>query len=255
MRCPSCGFVSFDHLTACKNCGKELPPAPGGRWVPAPPPARPSTGQPAKAPGASAETAGTLVTGGTGPAPPVASPPAGEDRPSFALPPAASAPPPPTAHYESAADTRLAVEFAPAGFWIRFVAAIVDDIILAILMLVAIVPIVLAAGIPAALSDPAAFARAVASLGTAIAAISFLVPMLYEVIFVGWRGQTPGKMALKLKIIRTDGAEADYVKAFIRWIGKMISGFILFTGYIMAAFTTNKRALHDYIAGTRVIRL
>jgi uncharacterized RDD family membrane protein YckC len=35
----------------------------------------------------------------------------------------------------------------------------------------------------------------------------------------------------------------------------MVSGFILGIGYIMAAFTENKRALHDYIAGTRVIRL
>jgi uncharacterized RDD family membrane protein YckC len=82
-----------------------------------------------------------------------------------------------------------------------------------------------------------------------------LVPLLYSVGFVGWRGQTPGKMLLGLKIIRTDGEEVGYLRAFIRWIGTLISSFTLCIGYLMAAFTTHKRALHDYIAGTRVIRL
>jgi uncharacterized RDD family membrane protein YckC len=146
-------------------------------------------------------------------------------------------------------------EFPPAGFWIRFVAFLVDSFVLFIVMLVLFVAIGLGAGVTAAPGDPAALAQMMLGLGAAVAAVSLVIPMLYEVIFVGLRGQTPGKMLLNLKVIRMDAGEVDYVKAFIRWIGKLASGLILGIGYLMAAFTANKRALHDLIAGTRVIRL
>ncbi len=255
MRCPSCGFVSFDHLTTCKKCGRELPPPLGGRRMPAPMAAAgaPPIGKPA-APRGSTEPPDTFVTGG-GAAGPAAPSPSAEDTFTFTLPRAVAPPARSTMPFEPAAGAGLDVEFAPAGFWIRFVAAVVDSIILFVVMLVILVPIGFSAGIMAVLGDPMALMQLMAGLGAAFSAISILIPMLYEVIFVGWRGQTPGKMVLKLKIIRTDGGEVDYVKALIRWIGKLVSGFILGIGYIMAAFTKNKRALHDYIAGTRVIRL
>ena len=122
-------------------------------------------------------------------------------------------------------------------------------------MLAILVPIGLSAGFMAALSDPGALVGVVAGLGAAFSAVTLLVPMLYEVVFIGWRGQTPGKMVLGLRVIRMDGGDVDYVKSFIRWIGKIPSGLLLGIGYIMAAFTENKRALHDMIAGTRVVRL
>jgi uncharacterized RDD family membrane protein YckC len=43
------------------------------------------------------------------------------------------------------------------------------------------------------------------------------------------------------------------VKATIRYFSKYISAIILFIGYIMAAFTEKKQALHDIIAGTLVL--
>ena len=251
MRCPSCGFVSFDHLSACKKCGKELPLPPGGRRMAAPVPVPPSA-----APGGSAESldslfsapAGdpgseTMLLGGAPPAP-AAAPKRATDTFSFDLPPATAA-------------REVEVDHAPAGFWIRFVAALVDGFILFAVMLAILVPIGLSAGFMAVLSDPAALVGVAASLGAAFSAVSFLVPvpMLYEVVFIGWRGQTPGKMVLRLKMIRMDGGDVDYVKSFIRWIGKIPSGLLLAIGYLMAAFSENKRALHDMIAGTRVVRL
>jgi uncharacterized RDD family membrane protein YckC len=187
-----------------------------------------------------------------------ASPPAsaaGEETFQFTLPAAATADVHPHDLYEPAFSLAVEEDFRPAGFWIRFVASILDGIVGGIIMVVIAVPFVLLTGILGAVGDPAAMTSKILGLGLAMNAIVILVSMLYEVIFVGWRGQTPGKMLLGLKIIRMDGGEVDYIKAFIRWIGKMVSGFILGIGYIMAAFTENKRALHDYIAGTRVIRL
>lgn len=252
MRCPSCGFVSFDHLTSCKKCGKDLPPPPGGRRIPAPAAGPPPTGRPAApAPGGD-RGAERMLTGPEGPTPAAPSTP-DEGSLHFTLPAAVTAPS--GGDYDLVPEADFTLDFRPAGFWIRFVATLVDSILLFVLMLAIAVPIGLSAGITAALADPMGMAHLLASLGAAFTAITFLLPMLYEVVFVGWRGQTPGKILLKLKIIRTDGGEVDYVKAFIRWIGKLVSGFTLLIGYLIAAFTTNKRALHDFIAGTRVIHL
>ncbi len=57
-------------------------------------------------------------------------------------------------------------------------------------------------------------------------------------------------------IIVTDlnGGRIDPGKAALRWVGKIISCIILFIGYIMAAFTERKQALHDMIAGTLVLK-
>jgi len=193
-----------------------------------------------------------MLTGPEGPTPAAPSTP-DEESLHFTLPAAVTAPS--GGDYDLGPEADFTLDFRPAGFWIRFVATLVDSIILAVAMVAVAVPIGLSAGITAALANPMAMAQILASFGVAITAIAFLIPMLYEVVFVGWRGQTPGKILLKLKIIRIDGGEVEYVKAFIRWIGKLVSGFTLLIGYLIAAFTTNKRALHDFLAGTRVIRL
>jgi len=272
MRCPSCGFVSFPHLTTCKKCGKPLPAGSGGRRVPVPaspdrpPAAAPSAaGQPSPLPppetlsGFSLDTGGdagidTLMMGapGSGPAAPPGSSGGTFD---FTLPPA----PAPGA---PAAPPSLSYDLVPAGFWIRVVATFVDGIVQSVIALVVAVPFVMATGILGALLsvavDPAGAADALAALPAALAMVSLVsivIPLLYEVVFVGWRGQTPGKILLRLKVVRNDGGDVDYVKSFIRWIGKMISGFTLGIGFLIAAFTANKRALHDFVAGTRVIRL
>ena len=271
MRCPSCGFISFDHLATCKKCGVEFPPPPGGRRAAAPPALTDAeaTAQPAAAPapravpephprdaGAEEALTETIITEAPAPAPPPPFAPP-EDAFGFTLPAAVTAPSRPGTMFEPGApiEMEMGSDFRPAGFWIRFVATIVDSAILFVVMFVLFIAIAIGAGVKAALGDPANLAHMVLGLGSALTIVSLVIPMLYEVIFVGLRGQTPGKILLGLKIIRMDAGEVDYVKAFIRWVGKLVSGFILGIGYLMAAFTANKRALHDLIAGTRVIRL
>ena len=132
MRCPSCGFVSFDHLSACKKCGKQAPPPAGGRRMPAPVPVSRPIRQP-PAPGGSTESpdsffaapAGdpgseTMLMGGEAPAP-AARPKRAEDTFSFNLPPAAAAPTRPagTMFDPTIASREVEIDYAPAGFWIR----------------------------------------------------------------------------------------------------------------------------------------
>jgi uncharacterized RDD family membrane protein YckC len=64
---------------------------------------------------------------------------------------------------------------------------------------------------------------------------------------------TIGKKLLGLKVTDLNGERISFGKATGRYFAKIISGIILLIGYIMAAFTDKKQALHDMIAGTLVV--
>src|SRR5262249_7630217 len=84
--------------------------------------------------------------------------------------------------------------------------------------------------------------------------ISLVIGIVYEVGFLGRFGATPGKMACKIKVVTATGAPISYGRAFGRNFAKILSGLIFLIGYIMAAFDSEKRALHDRICDTRVIK-
>jgi uncharacterized RDD family membrane protein YckC len=78
----------------------------------------------------------------------------------------------------------------------------------------------------------------------------------YRVFFIGYCGQTPGKMAVRVKVIRTDGTDVGYVRALLREVvGKFLSKLILGIGYLMVAFDSRKQGLHDKIADTYVVKI
>ncbi|APG26290.1 hypothetical protein A7E75_09260 [Syntrophotalea acetylenica] len=89
-----------------------------------------------------------------------------------------------------------------------------------------------------------------------LALFSSAVGMAYYVVFTGACGQTPGKMLLRLKVVRRDGQNMTYGRAALREIlGKFVSGITLGIGYLMVAFDAHKQGLHDKIADTCVIHL
>jgi uncharacterized RDD family membrane protein YckC len=98
-----------------------------------------------------------------------------------------------------------------------------------------------------------------AALPTIIAAqgLGFVIRLAlfiaYEAYFLSKRGATLGKVALGLKVIRTDGGPISLGLAVGRSFGYMLSGFILYIGFIMAGFDPQKRALHDRLCNTYVI--
>jgi uncharacterized RDD family membrane protein YckC len=55
-------------------------------------------------------------------------------------------------------------------------------------------------------------------------------------------------------VVTPDGDRIGYIKAFVRYVGKVVSWIILGIGFIMAAFDGEKRALHDRMCETRVVR-
>lgn len=135
-----------------------------------------------------------------------------------------------------------------AGFWIRLGALAIDTIILYIFAIIF-------AGIIFGLSgtnfnDMFGMLRAEGILGL----IQIVITTAYEVWFLGKFGATPGKLACHIFVIQSNGEKISYQKAFARYGAKFISSFTLGIGYLMAAFDEEKRALHDRICDTRVVR-
>jgi uncharacterized RDD family membrane protein YckC len=141
-----------------------------------------------------------------------------------------------------------------AGFWLRSIAFLVDAGVVAALATAGAILVGMAVGIGGLFSSPPE-----AGLEwLATAATRFFVVLLvasYFTLFVGWQGQTPGKMLLGLKTIRITGGEVGYGRALVRWIGQGIGALPLGLGFLMVAFSREKRGLHDRLAGTRVVRL
>ncbi len=116
-----------------------------------------------------------------------------------------------------------------AGFWTRLGAAFIDGVIVAIIQLV-----VVAFGEPFVLP--------------------ILINWLYYVLLTGLRGQTVGKMALKIKVVRGNGEVPGVGYAILREvIGKFISGLVLLLGYLWIIWDDRKQGWHDKMAGTFVV--
>jgi len=148
------------------------------------------------------------------------------------------------------------------GFWIRFLARVIDGILLGVINAIVRLPLILMFGIGTMGSmrglgrGPGAdliFAPAMVGMLGLSALLGIALGVAYEVYFLTVHGATPGKMALGLRVIRTDGAPIPPALAIGRHFAMWISAFILMIGYIMAAFDPEKRALHDRICETRVI--
>ena len=123
----------------------------------------------------------------------------------------------------------------------RFVAKILDSLILAALGFVV--------GITMASVASGSFVQIGANLaGNALS-------LIYSISFLGWRGQTPGKMAMKIKVVSPDGSPIGWGKAVGRPFAEILSGCLLAIGYLIAFWDNEKRTLHDRLAGTRVIKV
>ena len=85
--------------------------------------------------------------------------------------------------------------------------------------------------------------------------LSFVIYAAYLITFWAYRGATPGKMALGLRVVRQDGEDVDVSVAALRFVGYMVSGIVLGLGFLWVVCDSNNEGWHDKIAKTRVIHV
>lgn len=83
---------------------------------------------------------------------------------------------------------------------------------------------------------------------------SFLASALYSILlWVNWNGQTIGKKAMKIKVVREDRKALDYKTAIVRYVGYFISAPLFCLGFFWIIWDDKKQGWHDKIAGTYVV--
>ena len=142
-----------------------------------------------------------------------------------------------------------------AGFWKRFLAFIIDNIILQAVMYTLMMLMGLANSLPQdnAAMSPEVLIRTLILLAS-FSVGGFLITILYWAIFeASPLMATPGKLALGIKVVDMNGQRISFLKSLGRNLGKIITGLTLNIGYVMAGFTVRKQALHDKMANALVI--
>jgi uncharacterized RDD family membrane protein YckC len=145
------------------------------------------------------------------------------------------------------------------GFWRRFFAFLIDEVILYFISLILFLIGLLALGLKgemmgrvlSSIEDPA---RGIGLFALLYIAASLLAGMIYFTGFHGIAGRTPGKMLLGLRVIQASGDPMTPGIAFLRWVGYLISGPPFCLGFLWVAFDGRKQGWHDKIAATLVIR-
>lgn len=157
-----------------------------------------------------------------------------------------------------------------AGFWKRFAAHLIDQLILGFARTIILIPfwIYLAASI--FYEYQTEYQKEFVAIGIdsfgdipfftiikfiiVVSLFSMLIDWLYYALMESSKKQaTLGKVLMSLKVVDMNGERISFGRASGRYFGKILSGLIFMIGYIMAAFTEKKQALHDILSNCLVV--
>ena len=137
-------------------------------------------------------------------------------------------------------------EARPAGFWIRALALVLDFVVFGVVQITFSVGAGRVLG--AAVEDDLTYQSAVLFF-------TLVFTLLYTSAMHATAGQTIGKMLAGVCVVDGEGEPPRFGTAVLRYIAYYASLFTFTLGFVMAALRRDKRALHDLIAGTWVVRV
>ena len=150
-----------------------------------------------------------------------------------------------------------------AGFWLRFLALLIDNVVMGIGFVLILVPLIFLTGLGGLLSqihpdeelNDAGIFMLIGLIFLA-ATVSLVFTWLYHALMESSEWQaTVGKKALGLVVTDMAGQRVSFARSTGRHFGKIITNMVpFFIGYIMAGFTEKKQTLHDMLAGCLVLR-
>jgi uncharacterized RDD family membrane protein YckC len=148
-----------------------------------------------------------------------------------------------------AAPRALAEPVRYAGFWIRALALLIDDVAVTVVSMIAVfcitVPVMIVH--PNLAADKSAI-RASGNIGNLVVTVAYFIGLTAS----PWQA-TLGKRWLGIYVLTEDGRRLNPKHAFGRELAKFLSLITLMIGYMMAGWTREKTALHDRVAHTRVV--
>jgi uncharacterized RDD family membrane protein YckC len=148
-----------------------------------------------------------------------------------------------------------------AGFWIRLVAFIIDGIILVLLSRVinGLWSMAGGEGFWGGSTEEMLVPTVVTGTTSSMWIVNFIVFLavfiIYFIGFWAWRGQTPGKMLLRLRVVRFSGEGIGWGAATMRFLGYIISLLLVLSGYLWIVVDARRQGFHDKIAETFVINV
>jgi len=146
-----------------------------------------------------------------------------------------------------------------AGFWKRTAAYVIDAVVVTIAAQIVQMVLMVAffgMNMSSFTSNPETlFSNA---SGLLFLASIYLFPLiLFGIYYAGFHASskqaTLGKMAVGIKVVRSDGRRISLGRGIGRFFAFLLSGLLLYIGYLMAAFTERKQGLHDMICDTLVV--
>ena len=141
---------------------------------------------------------------------------------------------------QAAEQSSTALDYA--GFWLRVIAGLIDLLIVFLVSIMIIMPLKQHMGELEFYLFSGGF--------------ELLSTWIYFAVFESSGKQASfGKQAVGLRVVSVEGDRITFLRATGRYFSKILSGVILGIGFLMAAFTPKRQALHDLIANTAVIRI
>lgn len=136
-------------------------------------------------------------------------------------------------------------EFGYGGFWRRYVAAVIDGIIVG----------VVTSPFGMTFNQTVTNGTSTTSESSSNSIVPFIISFAYIIFFlVKQNGQTIGKKIMGLRVVKEDGQPVDLATAVTRYFSYLLSAAVLCLGLISAAFNPKKQGWHDKIANTYVIK-
>jgi uncharacterized RDD family membrane protein YckC len=156
----------------------------------------------------------------------------------------------PSVTSSAAAPGRPAAPARYGGFWRRFWACMLDGIVLGFAsMLVYGAGIAVVGFLSPGIEDPAK------TLLIPQLVANMLIKAFYFIYFHALTGQTVGKLALGLKVVKREGDPIGFGRATVRYFGSFISLLFAGLGFAWIAFDARKQGWHDKMAGSFVVRV
>ena len=231
MKCPKCGYNSFDSLNECKRCGARVEAAgPGVKTV-----------KPRKRGGAHDDIENFALFDNEEP---VLLEEEFVDDYSYH----GSSPGPKQSKVDPVNDLPESY-LVLASFSRRMIAFILDISVILILSFFTIIIGLLAAGIN--LTD------GIMKLSYILIPVYIILCLLASTFFLflhAYSGKSFGKLVLGIRVVREDGGKISTSQSFTRWVGYYLSALPVFYGYISAIFDYNLQTWHDKISKTYVVK-